>query len=160
MKASLLSIILFANLCGVAATRANTFEVYRVPSLDGVSTCSGWQNNQEVQCVSSPGGVASCHSSGGAKLTCTQDASGLTTCEDSESLPEQSQQNCTMIGDGSFSCQNEPSATTKQQGMSEDLDAVSDIIGDNTTSPIDNDVTENPDIFSQPDMFKSSPLNP
>ena len=159
MRASLLFTMLFASLFGIA-TKANAFEVYCVPSLDGVSTCSGWESNQELQCVSSPGGVASCHSSGGAKFTCTQDSSGLTTCEDNVTIPDRSQQNCTAIGAGSFSCQDEPSITTNQQGTSEELDSVSDIIGDNTTSPIDNDITEQPDIFTQPDIFNSSPLNP
>ena len=159
MRTSLLFTMLFASLFGIAS-KANTFEVYCVPSLDGVSTCSGWESNQELQCVSSPGDVASCHSSGGAKFTCTQDASGLTTCEDTVSIPDQSQQNCTAIGVGSFSCQDKPSITTNQQGTSEELDAVSDIIGDSTRSPIDNDVTEQTDMFSRPNIIEPSTLNP
>lgn len=152
MKPTLLSVLLFACLYGPVA-KANTFDVYCVPSLDGVSTCSGWQRDQELQCVSSPGGVASCSSSGGAKFTCTQDASGLTTCEDNEVVPDRSQQNCTAIGDGSFSCRDELSTGAKQQDPGGELNAVSDIIGDETSSPIDSDILEQLNLINQPDII-------
>lgn len=89
---------------------ANSFDVFCVPSVDGVSTCSGWKDGGTLTCVSSTGGVASCKSSSGQRFTCTQDSGGVTTCQNPQTTPQSSNQNddCTYIGNGSFSCANQP----------------------------------------------------
>ena len=135
MKYVSFSFILFASLFSVPAN-ANTFNVYCVPSLDGVSTCSGWKENKNLECISSPGGVASCRSSEGDKFTCTQDSSGVTTCGNIQINPGNTQQNCTAIGGRSFSCNNNNSTQSNQQQSTAELNAISDVIGDSTSSPI------------------------
>jgi len=93
------------------AVVADTFDVYCVPSADGVSTCSGWRDGGTLTCVSSPGGVASCESSAGQQFTCTQDGSGVTTCQTPQGTTTQSSSqndDCTYVGNGSFSCGNQP----------------------------------------------------
>ena len=86
--------------------RSNTFDVYCVPSVDGVSTCSGWEDGGILTCVSSTGGVASCGSSSGQNFTCTQDGAGVTTCQEPQktNLSSENKDDCTYIGNGSFSC--------------------------------------------------------
>ena len=143
MKYIIFPATLIASFLGSVAT-ANAFEVYCVPSLDGISTCTGWKQDQKLDCISSPGGVASCSASDGEKFTCTQDASGVTTCGDIQFDPGKTHQNCTAIGDGSFSCQDSESLTqSTQQSSSVELNAVSDVIGDSAQSLIDNNATEN-----------------
>ena len=87
---------------------ANTFDVYCVPSVDGISTCSGWSDGGTLTCVSSSGGVASCQSSTGRQFTCVQDGSGVTTCQNPEKPMGRSGKgdNCVFIGNGSFNCNN------------------------------------------------------
>ena len=88
---------------------ADSFDVYCVPSTDGISTCSGWKDGGTLTCVSSTGGVASCNSSSGQKFTCTQDGGGVTTCQDPQTTNQSNlNDDCTYIGNGSFSCSNQP----------------------------------------------------
>lgn len=88
------------------SVRADSFDVYCVPSTDGVSTCSGWSDGGTLTCVSSPGGVASCRSTTGRQFTCTQDGSGVTTCQNTVKPTGRAGKgdDCTYIGNGSFSC--------------------------------------------------------
>ena len=159
MKTALFSIIVFAGLYTPSAG-ANTFNVFCVPSLDGVSTCSGWKQDQKLQCISSPGGVASCRSSEGTQFACTQDVSGLTTCGNNEIIPSQSRQNCTAIGNGSFTCEENEQSNTKIKSNSEELNAVSDIIGESTESPIDKDLTGQHDFNIKPSITDIPTLKP
>jgi hypothetical protein len=85
---------------------ADSFDVYCVPSVDGISTCSGWSDGGTLTCVSSPGGVASCESTTGRQFTCTQDGSGVTTCQNPNKSPGRigKGDDCTYIGNGTFTC--------------------------------------------------------
>ena len=139
---------------------ANTFDVYCVPSLEGVSTCSGWKKDQQLQCISSPGGVATCHSSDKEKFSCTQDVSGLTTCGNAYVAPDKSQQSCTALGDGSFSCQNNIPPDTRQQNSSNKINAITDIIGENSESIINNSLPEEPESINQFDLINTPTLGP
>ena len=159
MKYSVLTATFFAVFFGPVAN-ANSFEVYCVPSLDGISTCSGWKKDKKIECISSPGGVASCRSSDGEQFTCTQDSSGVTTCGNIQINPGNTQQNCTAIGDGSFSCNNNDSTQSNQRQPSNELDAITDIIGDSTSSPIDRDVPEQPAIINPTDIIHTPSLLP
>lgn len=89
---------------------ADSFDVYCVPSLNGVSTCSGWSDGGTLTCVSSLGGVASCRSSTGRQFSCVQDGSGVTTCQNPNKTTGRSGKgdDCTFIGNGSFSCNSQP----------------------------------------------------
>ena len=161
MKTTLLSmsVLCLAGFYSLTA-KANTFDVYCVPSLDGVSTCSGWEQDQKLQCVSSPGGVASCRSSGGARFDCTQDVSGLTTCQNNKTIPGQSHPKCTAIGNGSFSCQDDEFSQTTNKDTTEALKAVSDIIGDSTSSPIDKDLSDSANFINQRVIINTPSLKP
>ena len=96
------------SLATPASVSAGTFDVYCVPSVDGISTCSGWSDGGTLTCVSSSGGVASCQSSTGRQFTCVQDGSGVTTCQNPEKPMGRSGKgdNCVFIGNGSFNCSN------------------------------------------------------
>jgi hypothetical protein len=105
--------VLLAGLLGCTAAgsaSAQSFDVYCVPSADGVSTCSGWSDGGTLTCVSSVGGVASCRSSTGRQFTCVQDGSGVTTCQNPSKPTGRvgKGDDCTYIGNGSFSCGRQP----------------------------------------------------
>jgi hypothetical protein len=89
---------------------ADDFNVYCVPSLDGVSTCSGWSDGGTLTCISSPGGVASCRSTTGRQFTCVQDSGGVTTCQNPSRVTGSATKgdNCVYIGNGSFQCEGKP----------------------------------------------------
>ncbi len=90
--------------------KANTFDVFCVPSVDGVSSCTGWKGSQSLTCVASRGGVASCKSTTGDAFNCVQEAGGVTTCQSppNDSMKDKNNNNCTFIGNGSFSCDKDP----------------------------------------------------
>lgn len=104
----LLAGLMYCTLPNQAA--ADSFDIYCVPSVDGVSTCSGWSDGGTLTCVSSPGGVASCRSSSGRQFTCVQDGSGVTTCQNPTKPTGRvgKGDDCTYIGNGSFSCGRQP----------------------------------------------------
>lgn len=111
---------------------ADSFDVYCVPSVDGISTCSGWSDGGTLTCVSSPGGVASCQSSTGRQFTCTQDGSGVTTCENPNKPTGGvgKGDDCTYIGNGTFACGS-------QRSNSPDLLPSPNVINDPVTIPND-----------------------
>jgi hypothetical protein len=121
---------------------ADTFDVYCVPSVDGVSTCSGWSDGGTLTCVSSPGGVSSCQSSTGRQFTCIQDGSGVTTCQNPNKPMGRSGKgdNCVFIGNGSFTCNN---SGKNSQG----LDLNPNLIDDPITIPNSNFNTSIPNLF-------------
>jgi hypothetical protein len=94
------------SLAQATSVSADTFDVYCVPSVDGISTCSGWSDGGTLTCVSSLGGVASCESTTGRQFTCTQDGSGVTTCQNPSKPSGRvgKGNDCTYIGNGSFTC--------------------------------------------------------
>lgn len=98
------------SLADSGPSRAESFDVYCVPSLNGVSSCSGWSDGGTLTCVSSPGGVASCQSSTGRQFSCVQDGSGVTTCQNPNKGLGRSGKgdDCTFIGNGSFACGKQP----------------------------------------------------
>lgn len=100
------SFVFLLSLAQATSVSADTFDVYCVPSVDGISTCSGWSDGGTLTCVSSLGGVASCKSTTGRQFTCTQDGSGVTTCQNpSKPLGRVGKgDDCTYIGNGSFAC--------------------------------------------------------
>ena len=131
LKSSCLTAFGLFLATSVTIVSADTLDVYCVPSVDGVSTCSGWKNGETLTCVSSSGGVASCKSSSEQDIICTQSSAGITTCQDPQSTTGASSENedCSFIGNGSFICD-------KKQKTSSDL----------IPSPINtDDVTETPD---------------
>ncbi|MFM8524168.1 MAG: hypothetical protein ACKOCM_00860 [Cyanobacteriota bacterium] len=89
---------------------AESFDVYCVPSLNGVSTCSGWSDGGTLTCVASLGGVASCKSTTGRQFSCIQDGNGVTTCQNPNKVTGRSGKgdDCTFIGNGSFVCGRQP----------------------------------------------------
>ena len=111
---------------------ADSFEVYCVPSLDGVSTCSGWSDGGTLTCVSSPGGVASCQSNTGRQVTCVQDGNGVTTCQNPQKTAGTAGKgdNCVYTGDGSFTCD-------RKSKNNPDLITSPDLIGDPIGIPND-----------------------
>lgn len=159
MQLVFLPILVLVGLFSSTA-KVNAFEVYCVPSLDGVSTCSGWKHDEKLQCVSSPGGVASCRSSGGARFACTQDVSGLTTCENNKTFSSQSNQNCTAIGNGSFSCQDDGLSQTSNKNNNKDLNPISDIIGDGASNPIEEDQNNIPKLINKSIIIDTPSLKP
>lgn len=104
----------FSGLLLATRVSADSFDVYCVPSVDGISTCSGWKDNETLTCVSSSGSVASCKNKSGQKFICTEDRNGITTCQNPHKTIEPSNQNddCTYIGNGSFTCANQKNETT------------------------------------------------
>jgi hypothetical protein len=88
------------------AVRADSFDVFCVPSADGISTCSGWSDGGTLTCVSSAGGVASCQSTTGKRFTCVQSSRGVTTCQDPYKTAGRAGKgdNCVFVGNGSFNC--------------------------------------------------------
>ena len=120
---------------------AEEFNVYCVPSNDGVSTCSGWSDGGTLTCVSSPGGVASCKSSTGQQFTCVQDGSGVTTCKDPAIDGGSSTDNddCTYIGNGSFNCvgrpKNSPDLIPSPNAINDIIDIPNPSINGDTSIP-------------------------
>ncbi len=116
---------------------ADSFDVYCVPSVDGVSTCSGWSDGGTLTCVSSAGGVASCQSNTGRQFTCVQDSGGVTTCQNPLKTTGRSGKgdDCTYVGNGSFAC-------SSQRKNSGDLLPSPSIIKDQISIPtVDMDLT-------------------
>jgi hypothetical protein len=111
---------------------ADAFNVFCVPSVDGISTCSGWSDGGTLTCVSSPGGVASCQSNTGRQFTCVQDGSGVTTCQNPQKTTGTSGKgdDCAYVGDGFFSCD-------RKRKNSPDLIPSPDLIGDPIGMPDD-----------------------
>ena len=136
-----LSIALIGTLI-VQPVKSKDYDVFCVPSLDGVSTCNGWRGNETLTCVASTGGVASCTSTAGEKVTCIEEPGGVTTCKNPNTADQVDSTNndCTFIGNGSFRC-NE-----KVKKYKESETGIVDVIGNesrsldgglNINSPID-----------------------
>lgn len=109
------TVTVLAGFFAIASPRdvlADTFNVFCIPSVDGVSTCSGWSDGGTLTCVSSVGGVASCRSTTGRQFTCVQDSGGVTSCQNPMKSGGRSGKGdqCTYIGNGSFSCGKQPKA--------------------------------------------------
>ena len=92
------------------SANANNFDVYCTVNRDGTTTCSGWQGDEDLTCVSNAGGSLSCQSSSGQRVVCVNEF-GTTSCLDEDSDQSRTTQ-CILDGGGTASCaqQNENSA--------------------------------------------------
>ena len=129
MKIIFVMIALAASVPGILPAKTNAFEVYCVPSLDGVSTCQGWRGDQILNCVTSSGNVSSCRSSIGEEVTCIQEPGNITTCRDKSEITKIKKGGssaCTSIGNGSYTCdeKDSPAKTSIITGDEEIIEIV------------------------------------
>ncbi len=90
-------IILFPRVA-----QSNSFDVYCTSNGDLTTTCSGWEGDQDLTCVSNVGGSFSCQATSGQSFVCVTNA-GTTSCTNKNSTDAQTTQ-CTFDGGGTSSC--------------------------------------------------------
>ena len=134
MKIIFVMIALAASVPGILPAKTNAFEVYCVPSLDGVSTCKGWKGDQILNCVTSRGNVSSCRSSIGEEVTCIQEPGNITTCRDTSEttkINKDGSSACTSMGNGSYTCDEKDSPT--KTSIITSVEEIIDIVGSEGT---------------------------
>lgn len=94
--------LLFIFLVLPLFANARNFDVYCTGNRDGTTTCSGWQGDQDLTCVSNAGASLSCQSSSGQRVVCVREF-GTTSCVDENSDRSRTTQ-CTLDGGGTSSC--------------------------------------------------------
>ena len=135
MKIIFVMIAVAASIPGILPAKSNAFDVYCVPSLDGVSTCQGWRGDQILNCVTSSGNVSSCRSSIGEEVTCIQEPGNITTCRETSEitkLKKGGSSACTSIGNGSYTC-DEENSPAKTSIITSDEEII-DIVGGESTN--------------------------
>ena len=102
-----IAVSVLAIIASLHPAKSNSFDVYCTSNGDQTTTCSGWEGDQDLTCVSNVGGSLSCKASSGQSFVCV-DNLGTASCTNQNGTSSQTTQ-CTFDGGGTSSCaQPEP----------------------------------------------------
>ena len=102
-----LAVSILVIIASMNSAKSNSFDVYCTSNGDLTTTCSGWEGDQDLTCVSNVGGSLSCKASSGQSFVCV-DNLGTASCTNQNGTSSQTTQ-CTFDGGGTSSCaQPEP----------------------------------------------------
>ena len=102
-----IAISILPIIVSINPVKSNNFDVYCTSNGDQTTTCSGWEGDQGLTCVSNVGGSLSCKASSGQSFVCV-DNLGTASCTNQNVTNSQTTQ-CTFDGGGTSSCaQPEP----------------------------------------------------